>query len=304
MKINKIKIGATIPVQKYGNIIPEIEISTEDRGEDLIGAGMSVIKNLFSKYSEAGELTEKEIVKLGLCINSFNEEGIKIEFEPVSHTYFYQEKQLTGVTEYIKKFYKPFDTETISSILESKWGIPKKVIEGMWKINGDITSDFGTVVHKLLEYYEKYKSFGDIISSKQQIEDNYCLPKHPVLRKIITEFLLMPQQKGEVVTEALVSSIKDNICGQADRIKIIDKDKKICRVGDIKVNINSEGVDKKYKILPPFETLPSNKLSKYQLQMSVYANMLQKSGWVVEGLDVYVYEDGWKYFELPVLKVI
>jgi hypothetical protein len=32
--------------------------------------------------------------------------------------------------------------------------------------------------------------------------------------------------------------------------------------------------------------------------------MLENSGWKVEGLDVFVYEDKWRKFELPVLKVI
>ena len=38
--------------------------------------------------------------------------------------------------------------------------------------------------------------------------------------------------------------------------------------------------------------------------MSIYANMLQATGWNVTGLKVYVLEDTWKPFDLPVLNVI
>lgn len=304
MKINKIKIGAVIPVQKFGNIQPEIELSSDDVGEDVIGAGMYLIKDLFKKYSEVGEITEKDIIVSVLESKSFNE-NIDIDFEPISHTYTCNGKKLISATEYIKRFYKPFDADTVSSVLESKWGIPQKIIRDMWDYNGDLTSVFGNVVHKSLELYEKFKDYGEIISSQKGEEDNYCLPKHPILRSIIKGFLeINKDEVGDVKTEVLLSDIENGICGTADRIVILDKEKKICRVRDYKVNIDSEKYDKSHKVLPPFQDLPATKLSKYQLQMSLYANMLQKSGWVVDGLDVFVYEDGWKKFELPVLKVI
>lgn len=49
--------------------------------------------------------------------------------------------------------------------------------------------------------------------------------------------------------------------------------------------------------------LPKTKLSKYQLQLSFYATLLALSGWTVEGLDVFVYENGWKHYELEILSL-
>ena len=308
MRIDKIKIGAVIPVQQYGNIQPEIEISSDDRGEDILASGMDVIKGFFSKYSEKGELTEKEVtssIVAKLVKKSFNEEGVDIEFEPIGHTYQHQNKKLVGVTDYIKKFYKSFDVDAVSSVLESKWGVPQQVIRDLWEANGKTTSDLGNLIDKTLEYYEKFKSYGEIISSQQKEETNYCLPKHPVLRKIVEEFYAMVKDGNDkVLTQVMLTSVKDGICGQADRIRIIDAEKKICRIQDFKVNIEAEKIDKKSKVLAPFDTLPANKISKYQLQMSIYANLLQKSGWQVEGLDAFVYENTWRHFELPVLQVI
>lgn len=303
MKVDSLKFGATIPTQSYGNIQPEIILSDVPllEGTDV---GMRFISDLFSKYSEKGGLIPKEIIKVSGLKKSFNED-VDIGFEPINHDYSYNDKPLTGATDFIKKFYKPFDVETISSVLESKWGVPAVTIKELWEMNGKITQDLGNLIDKTLEYYENFKSYGEIISSQQKIKENYCLPKHPILRKAVEEFYNLVKDDGaKVVTQVMLSNVKEGYCGQADRIRIIDADKKICRVQDYKVNIEAEKIDKKYKVLAPFAELPSNKISKYQLQLSFYANLLQAAGWTVEALDVFVYEDTWKHFELPVLQVI
>lgn len=304
MKVDKITITAVIPTQQYGNLQPGLEISDVDAKEGM-EFGIGYMKELFSRFSEKGGLTEHDVVLSKLTKKSFNEDGVEIEFEPVAHTYTHKEKLMVNATDFIKRFYKPFDEETISSVLESKWGVPQKVIRDLWDANGKTTSSLGNLIDDTLGYYEKFKNYGEIISSQQEVEGNYCLPKHPILRKIVEEFYnLVKDDNSKVVTQALLTNIKEGFCGTADRIKILNPEKKICRVQDYKVNIEAEKVDKSHKVLAPFDKLPANKISKYQLQLSFYANLLQASGWTVEGLDVFVYEDTWKHFELPVLKVI
>lgn len=107
-----------------------------------------------------------------------------------------------------------------------------------------------------------------------------------------------------MLTEVLLTDVNQGYGGHADRIVILDKKKKICRVGDYKINVGAESISAKDKPSAPFNHLPGNKITKYQLQMSIYANMLQKSGWTVEGLDVYIYEESWKYYPLDILNVI
>lgn len=304
MKIEKLKIGATIPTQQYGNIQPEIEIS-DCTIEEAKETGINFIKEMFESYSSVGPLNKNETALVASMVEkSFNEDK-EIGLDPINHIYTYKGKKLTPVTDYIKKFYKPFDEDTVSSVLESKWGVPQKNIKDMWEDNRDLSAGFGTIVHKAIENYERNKGVGEIISSQQKEDANYCLPKHPILRSIVEGFIeIMKDEQGEVKTEVLVSNTELGICGRIDRLTIIDPKKKICRVKDYKVNINSEEKDKSHKVLAPFNELPSTKLSKYQLQTSVYANILQKSGWTVQGLDIMVYENGWKHFEIPVLQVI
>ena len=77
-----------------------------------------------------------------------------------------------------------------------------------------------------------------------------------------------------------------------------------CRIQDFKVNIGAEDIDKNLKPLKPFSELPATKLTKYQIQMSIYANMLEKSGSKVEALDAFVLDEKWTYYQLDILKVL
>ncbi|MBP7118577.1 PD-(D/E)XK nuclease family protein [Candidatus Woesebacteria bacterium] len=297
-----IEFAAVIPTQQYGNIQPRITLTDIDikEGTDIAQA---YIEALSGQYSEKGAFVRKTSMVIGKPEKSFNE-GIEINYDPIAHSYVFKGKTLVSATEYIDRFYKPFDSEAISKVSANAWGVEQESVKGVWDSNGDLTSAFGNVVHKALEHFDKYQAMGAMVQANKSLPENYALPKHPILKSIIEGFMAVNKTVGTPVTEAMISDVESGVCGRSDRILILDQEKKVCRVQDYKVNVNSEEVKSQNKALPPFADLPANKITKYQLQLSLYANMLQKSGWTVEGLDVFVYEDGWKHFELPVLKVI
>lgn len=237
-------------------------------------------------------------------VKSFNEPDVEIDYEEVGHTYQYNGKKFVGVTSFIKKFCKEFKLDTVAKICAKNWGVPAQAVIDLWASNGKVSSEFGTAIHNAIEYYELNKDFGQAVADTKGDEDNYALPKHPILKKIILDFIKINPVAGKVLTEQLITNKELGICGRADRIVIIDEANKVCKIGDYKVNVDSDVIKSESKLLSPFEGLPANKISKYQLQMSIYANMLQKSGWTVQGLDVYVLEDEWLHYELPVLEVI
>lgn len=235
---------------------------------------------------------------------SFNEEGVEIWFDEIFHTYHHEGKKLVSATQYIKKFYKEFDNENVSRASAKSWGVSQQDVKDLWLSNGELASLFGKAVHLSLEHYDRFKRVGKAIQDKKDMGNNYAMPKHPILKSIVEQFIAVDNAEGDVIPEALLSNTELGYCGHADRIVVKDWDKKICRIGDYKVNIGSEEVSSNAKALPPFNNLPANKITKYQLQMSFYANLLEKSGWTVEGLDVFILEDGWRHYELSVLKVI
>jgi hypothetical protein len=303
MQINKIEIKATIPTRQYENIQPCIEITDIDNYQESLDKGLGIIKELIGKYSEHGNIKEKDVAVVGITKQSFNQD-VQVVFEPIAHTYHYNGKPMTSATTYIQKFLQKFDKDKIAPATAKAWGVAEKDLLGLWDSNQKISSDIGTLVHNALEHYDKFKQLGRKISDKKSDDGNYALPKHPLLRTIIEGFQKVDKYEGKVIPEALLTDVDTMICGHADRIMILDEQKKVCRVQDYKVNVDSLEETKGGKISAPFNELPATKLSKYQLQMSIYANILEKHGWTVQGLDAFVYEDEWKHYELEVLDVL
>ncbi len=235
-------------------------------------------------------------------IRSFNEPDVVVVFDPVWHTFHYNGKKLTSATNYIKKFYPEFDLDGVAKMSAKAWGVDEQELKDMWKSNGEITASLGTSVHSALEHYHKFQKIGKDVQNKKKMEENYALPKHPLIRNIVKEFIEADTFVGNVESEILITDVARGYCGLADRALITGE--RSCRIQDYKINIDSEKEETNLKAFAPFDVLPANKLTKYQLQMSFYANMLQKSGWKVYGLDAFVYEDKWKHYQMKVLDVI
>lgn len=300
MKVSRFEMKATIPCGQYQNIQPLIELTNVDSIEDATKFSVDHINSIMTKYGEFGPLKEKIEVISFIKIESFNE-GVILDFDPILHSYFYKGKKLVSATGYTGQFYKKFDSKGISKVCAKSWNVPQDDIESMWNSNGDLAASLGTVIHKALEHYDKYMTMGEKISEKNG-KENPAMPKHPILKNIIEEFRKLVPVSINVATEVPLSNVELGYCGTADRIVITGEKK--CRIEDYKINIDSDKVDSKSKALSPYDTLPATKLTKYQIQLSFYANLLQKSGWEVEGLNVFVLENEWKKFELPVLQVI
>lgn len=248
--------------------------------------------------------------------HSFSEPDIIVDFNDTQHIYNMRVdgsyKVLKGGTTFIKRFFKPFDAKRVAKQCAQYWGVDSSDIEDLWNSNGTLAGNFGTVVHASLEHYINFYEIGKQItetrkkSGKPQ-KENYALPKHPVLKKIIkscnrmTDRLDKKYGVQEIIAEALITDSTTGWGGLVDRLAILNRKKKIARVQDYKVNINAELVESHHKPLPPFDHLPANKLTKYQLQMSFYAALLEKHGWTIDGLDVFIYEDKWVHHELDMV---
>jgi len=307
MKIKTYKISGTIPTVEYGNITPELEMEG-DSVEEMREYGIAHLKELYQRFSNKGLLAEKTPQSETEKIKSFNE-NVEIDFDRTNHIYWYKQNEkakpviLTSATEYVSRFYPHFDSKNISKNCEKSWGVPAKDIQDMWSSNGKMTADFGIVIHQLLEHWFNYRDMGGTIKSNTERELNPALPKHPLLKKIIEDFEEIYTYTESGINEVFVSDVKTVRGGTIDRLLIIDDKNKVCRIQDYKVNILPENESPELKAKTPYNILPPNKLTKYQIQLSFYADMLKACGWTVEGLDVYVLEDGWKYYKLDIIDI-
>ena len=248
--------------------------------------------------------------------NSFSEPDVIVDFNDTKHIYNMRwnggTRVLKGGTTFIKRFFEPFDSKRVARQCSKYWGVDASDIEDMWASNGAVAGAFGSCVHLALEHYINYQKAGDKITKTRQasgkeVDGNYAMPKHPFLKKTITDLNKLTDKLDkkykveEVVAEALVTDSKTGWGGLIDRLVIIDKKKKIARVQDYKVNIGAEKEEAHSKPKAPFAHLPANKLTKYALQLSFYASILKKHGWTIEGLDVFIYEDCWRHRVLELI---
>lgn len=297
-KVKSFKIKATVATGQYQNIQPEIELENVSiaEGEKI---AMPYIKSIFTSFSEQGSLKEKAITE---TIKSFNED-VEIEYDPISHSYFYQGRRLQGATDFVKGFYKPFDAMSIAPACAKAWDCDEAEIKDIWAKNSDVSSTLGTLIHQVLENYDFHGETGAKIAEKKKLDDNYVMPKHPILQQIVKGFIEVNKTTGQGHPEVIITDIEAGYCGRADKVLVTGE--KTCRIQDYKVNIDSDKEDKSCQIIKePFKDLPATKLSKYALQLNLYRQMLEKSGWKVEGLDVFVLEGEWKHYELPLLDKI
>ena len=230
-------------------------------------------------------------------VKSFNEDGVIINFNEETHTYTYKNRILKGATTTIKKFIEKFDKDNILPQCEKYWKIDRKIIKSAWELNRDITAGFGTSIHKMIEFNTLYKDY------RKPKDNSRCFKiKHPILNAILDEFEELYDTlniKGDIIAEALVSDVENDICGLADMLIVTDWDNKICELVDFKVNIE---FDKKnsvqFKNIPTYLGFTGSKLDKLALQLRVHQQMLKQSGWTVVGLHAMVFENKWKHYNV------
>lgn len=282
----------------HERIFDELPLKGKIRGLSRLGKG-----EVFAKFKE-GEITHCDIeFKLkneGIeLVQSFNE-SVKVKFDKQTHRHIYEGKDLVSATSYINKWMKEFDSDRVSGIVANSLGVTQQEVKDFWDDGGDISAAFGTVVDRALCHYEKYKGLGKVIQDKKNLLHNKAMPSHPALLNIVLGFYLMDLKQGEVLTQVLLTNVERGLCGNADRILVLDREKKIAIIGDYKCTINCEE-ETGDKFLGQFATLPKNKLSKYQLQMSFYARLMELSGWNILHLEAYVYDGTWKTYKMKVL---
>lgn len=297
------KITATIPTTQYGNLQPEIEAegNTYEEAQELALGRMS---ELWNRVCEAGrELKIGQKAVVPTATNSYDEvsselTGTTLLFDKVAHKYTDAdgEDYLSGSV-FAGNYKSKFDIEAVSAGFAKKHGVAQDDVKAMWTLNGTTSTSLGTAVHNALELYGKYLQ----LSMKTKGTNESALHKSDVLRPIVESFF-KGREDEDAMYEAFVADKELRLCGFIDRLLIVDRNKKVCRIQDYKTNSD---INKAETILPPFrDIVPRTTLGSYWLQLSFYAFILQRHGWTVEGLDIFSLEGGeWKTYTHDVVDV-
>lgn len=200
----------------------------------------------------------------------------EIAFDPVEHKYteIKTGKELISVTTLISKFKQEFDKDgSIIKRCAEREGISVEEMKNQWekvKLEACIR---GTSFHEQVEQFIKT---GNIVDGPD---------------KDIVEKFAKIKFHGELKSEQVVYSLKDYIAGTVDLIEI-NPDKSI-NILDFKTNKELKKksfFDRKKRrfsyMLPPVQHLQDCSFNNYQLQLNLYAYLLEEKGFWIDTLTI------------------
>ena len=307
----KLILEATIPTVQYGNVKPTIEMEGEDF-EQLRDEGLKRIKSISDMVAgegftfdvrglpvEGGRTIESVAMKALESLTS-RLTGTKLFFDKDNHIYTDKDgNKYSSASAFPAKFFTPFERDIVLEAIVKKHGgkVNGKEILDMWQLNSEASTGYGTAIHAALENFDRNRNLGEVLRSDNKDGSkgpNKSLSKNPFLQAVVNWFH-EGRDREDVLVEEFVSDNEFKICGRIDRLKIIDREKKIVRVQDYKTHGDIH--ETKYQIKDsPFKqnkektnknAVENTLLGYHRLQLSFLAFILQRAGYTVEGLDIF-----------------
>lgn len=268
-------ITATIPVtgQSYTDLRPTVSATSIDEYRELLAAvgelagNEQFVKRMRGQVESQNPLTASSS---GLV----REIGDGVLFNETDHTYFKNGKEYLSGSTFAHKFEKEFPRESIAGKVAARDGKEaEEVLEG-WDAKGEISLQYGTLIHKCIETFNK---FGE-------------LPNNEYLKSIVEDW-------AEVCDEAYLSEefMQDDahqLCGVIDLLgehEIAD-----LKTGDIHKKINHTlGKD-----------FPNDALSLYTLQLNFYKYIAEQNGMKINKLTIYwLNGEHWEKVKVPIIDI-
>lgn len=289
-ELKTFKITAVIPTVQYGNLQPEYQVEAASY-EEAHETAMPYMEKLWNQYCQQGsELKRRDVQTAEVKFDELTSEltGVTVLYNDNLHVYKDKEdgEEYMSGSRFTHKYTPEFRKEQILEMMQEKYGVPRKDISDMWRLKSEASTSLGTAIHAALEMYGKYKDAGEVLGANKKPAANNSLHDNPILKPIVESFY-KGRDKESAMYEPFVADRSTRLCGKIDRLLIVDEKKKICRVQDFKTNFDVNKRGFKGKMLEPFEEMPETPLSGYWLQLSIYADILARHGWTVEGLDIF-----------------
>lgn len=209
--------------------------------------------------------------------------GAKIAIKPTRRRMNYYDEphiyrkdgiEYLSITKFLKRFKPEFPKALLAEKCSVKEGLSPAEVIYKWDLNGEVSANYGTSIHKGIEYWIR---FG-------------VMPKVPHVVKAIEAFA-EKYKREELEPEVIVYSKELKLAGTIDQIRRIKKG----TVQILDVKTNGEITDKaRGKFLAPLDDLPYSKLNEYRLQLSAYKELLELKGIEVEEI-VLEHFDGEKF---------
>jgi hypothetical protein len=185
----------------------------------------------------------------------------KVKFDHERHTYHLGDTLLTSVTTFISKYKVPFDAERIATAYAKKHGLDKQKLLAQWKLEGEISCENGTAVHRI---FEEYCNTREIF-----ISGDY--PKEEIASKFIEDFFWT---KRLVPVECEMIVYNNKLAGQIDCIAKNSEGQYFILDWKTNKEIKYNGYNK--YMSEPYGFLPDCNYSHYTLQLNIYKHLCKE----------------------------
>jgi hypothetical protein len=218
-------------------------------------------------------------------MNTLNPFPNKVHRKDPEHQYYHQDgTRYISVSKLLAQYYKAFDAKGASvgsaikkmkadgvAITTASINRESKKLQEQWKQGGQDAADRGTIFHNAME---------DYIGSGQITE--------PQWEKQIRRLAGIFSNYYQCYTEVIAYSEKAQVAGTMD-VPILESPKnKILHIEDFKTN--KKGIENVYQysawMYPPIDHLVDNKYTRYAIQQSLYAAMMEEHGYRIGTLSL------------------
>lgn len=198
----------------------------------------------------------------------------QIEFNKDAHRYFIGEQELTGVTDYLKRFQPPFDRDGIARRSAEKEGRTKAEVLAEWDAKGEKARKIGLAVHSHIEQTLRQNGGNGQMTLDPFLTLNLKLPEIEAFDNLWRQTRLTVSWCMEHV-EWIIGDVKLGLAGTVDTMLYSHQTKKY-HIWDWKTG-NLDLYNKWQNLLPPFEDLSACKLNIYSLQVSLYRLIIERN---------------------------
>lgn len=181
-------------------------------------------------------------------------------FSERDHSYTKDGKKYIPVSKIIEQFIPKFEKYAIAGRMKGD----TQAILDEWELNAEISSLYGTSLHKGLEYFLRYQKF----------------TKLPHIENVVRQFSKKYNWEN-LKSEIVIHDEELLISGTIDVLEVVGRN----RVNIIDLKTNYEIYKAGHgKLLHPFDHLENNKINKYRLQLSAYKELVESKGITVENI--------------------
>ena len=269
-KIENVQFIIPVPGQSYTDIRPVI--SGED-WKDIRQTAQELAYGVGNK--KMGDLLSGKEERHTEPLTSLQTMGDGVLFNKDAHTYQKDGNEYISGSTFAHKFEAEFPREYIAKkVAEKDSRTVEDVLEG-WNSKGEISLQYGTLIHKCMETYIKYGE----------------MPNNEYLKGIVTDWADQTSYEN-CESELFVQNDARRMCGIVD---LLVKDKKTSlidfKTGDIyqKMKLNSHKDD-----------WNQDRFQLYTLQLNFYKYILEQSGTKVDEMIIWwLNGDVWEKVEVP-----